>query len=59
MKVKHTAANEKFNDVLPADLIQEWAKMIFQWEQDKTRPNPYTHTEKGIICLFNISRQLR
>ena len=47
MKDKHVDVHKKFNAILPDDLRQEWAKMISQWEQDKTQPNPYTHKEKG------------
>jgi len=47
MKKRHTIVNEKFNAILPADLRQEWQEMISRWEQDKSNPNPYTHTEKG------------
>jgi len=54
MKVKHTAVNEKFNTILPADLRQEWAEMVSQWEQDKTKPNPYVHTEKGTVYHHDI-----
>ena len=52
MKEKHTAIMEKFNTAIPEDLRREWAEMISQWEQDKTKTNPYTHTEKGIICIL-------
>ena len=51
MKDKHVDVHKKFNAILPDDLRQEWAKMISQWEQDKTQANPYTHTEKGIYRL--------
>jgi hypothetical protein len=48
MKAKHADITKKFNAILPMDLILEWTEMISQWEQDKDKPNPYTHTEKGI-----------
>ena len=54
MKDKHSAVIAKFNAVFSEDLHQEWAEMISQWEQDRTKPNPYTHTEKGTICHFTI-----
>ena len=47
MKKKHTAISEKFDATLPANLRREWQEMISQWERDKSKPNPYTHTEKG------------
>lgn len=49
MKEKHAAAHEKFNTILSEDLRREWAEMIAQWEQDSRKPNPYTHTEKGVV----------
>ena len=52
MKDKHSAVNKKFDAILTEDLRQEWADMISQWERDKMAPNPYTHTEKGIIHYF-------
>ena len=50
MKSKHMAVNEKFNTVLSVDLRRDWAGMISEWERDKRKPNPYVHTEKGMIC---------
>ena len=49
MKEKHTATLLKFNADLSEDLLCDWADMIYQWERDKTRQNPYTHTEKGFV----------
>ena len=48
MKERHTENLSKFNAELPEDLVFDWTDMISRWEQDKTGPNPYTHTEKGI-----------
>lgn len=48
-KEKHAAENKKFDTVFSADLRQEWTVMIRNWEHDKSKPNPYTHTEKGIL----------
>jgi hypothetical protein len=53
MKKKHTAVNKKFDALLPEDLLEEWQKMISQWEEDKKKPNPYTHAEKGSHLLFD------
>lgn len=52
MKEKHTAVNEKFNTIFPEGLRREWAEMISQWEWDRRKPDPYTHTEKGIISFI-------
>lgn len=50
MKEKHTAVITKFNKILSEGLRQEWQEMISQWEQDKSKPNPYTHAETGSGC---------
>ena len=50
MKEKHTAINEKFNTTLPKDVLLSWTEMVSRWEQDKTEPNPYSHTERGMIA---------
>ena len=47
-KTKHTSENKKFDAMFPADLRKDWVTMIRNWERDKSKPNPYTHTEKGI-----------
>ena len=47
MRDKHTTINKKFDAILPANLREEWAEMISEWEHNKSKPNPYTHTEKG------------
>jgi hypothetical protein len=53
MKAKHTSENKKFDATFPADLREEWLTMIRSWEHDKKKPNPYTHTEKGIlVCVL-------
>ena len=50
MKEKHTTVITKFNKILSAGLCQEWQEMISQWEQDKSKPNLYTHVETGSGC---------
>lgn len=49
MKKKHKATNDKFDAIFSKAVRREWAKMITEWELDKTKPNPYTHAEKGNI----------
>ena len=49
MKKKHASENDKFDAMFPANLRDEWMSMIQDWECDKSKPNPYTHTEKGIF----------
>ena len=49
MKRKHTSENSKFDAMFPVDLREKWMSMIQNWERDKSKPNPYTHKEKGIF----------
>lgn len=56
MKEKHTAINKKFNTTLPSDVLLDWTEMVSRWEQDRTKQNPYAHTEKGIIYYFPLFR---
>ena len=49
MKKKHTAENKKFDSTFPTNIREEWLSTIRNWERDKRKPNPYTHTEKGIL----------
>ena len=51
MKLKHTSENEKFDATLSRHLREDWLAMIRNWESDKSSPNPYTHKEKGILCI--------
>ena len=52
MKERHVAVLKKLNEILHEDLRKEWLEMISQWEQDKSKPNPYTHVEKGDYLLL-------
>lgn len=49
MKEKHTSENQKFDAMFSTHLRGEWMLMIQNWEHDMSKPNPYTHTEKGIL----------
>lgn len=47
MKGKHAAVNSKFDAIFSEELRNKWMEMIRNWEEDKSSPNPFTHTEKG------------
>ena len=47
MKEKHRAVNNKFNSMFPGNLHDKWLEMIRTWEKDKSKPNPFSHTEQG------------
>lgn len=58
MKERHAAVIEKLNAVLSERLRQEWLAMISEWENDKLKPNPYTHVEKGYYLLLRCLRSV-
>ena len=55
MKAKHTSENKKFDANLPKSLLDRWLAMIQEWESNKSNPNPYTHTEKGVSGVLHRS----
>lgn len=52
MKEKHTLENRKFDSMFPESLRNQWLLMIRHWEHDKSKPNPFTHSEKGITFVI-------
>ena len=49
MEEKHASENKKFDATFAPELRREWLTMIRNWERDKSKPNPYIYTEKGIL----------
>jgi hypothetical protein len=47
MKEKHASENRKFDSMFPESLRNEWVLMIRTWERNHSKPNPFTHVEKG------------
>ena len=47
MRDEHSSENAKFDTTFPAALCQQWLAMIWNWESDKSNPDPYTHKEEG------------
>ena len=47
MKEKHAAVNKKFDAMFSDEHRGEWLRMIRDWEKDRSKPNPFTYTEKG------------
>ena len=44
---KHAAVNRKFDAMFSDEVRDEWLRMIRDWEKDGSKPDPFTHTEKG------------
>ena len=53
MKTKHASENKKFDATIPENLREQWLAMIRNWESNRSNPNPYTHTEKGIPSVLD------
>ena len=35
------AAFQRFNDVLPKNMVAEWRELVEAWEHDPQKPNPF------------------
>ena len=36
-----------FTATFPVDTVQQWRRMVREWEEDSSRPNPYVSRERG------------
>jgi hypothetical protein len=41
MRSKHRAAFVQFNTTFLETNVQQWEKMVDDWDADPTKPNPY------------------
>ena len=53
MKDAHTGVNKKLDAIFSDEVREGWMQMIRNWEQDKSKPDPFTHTEKGRYTYAN------
>jgi hypothetical protein len=53
MQKKHRAAFEKFSTTFPSDVIAKWDKMVEEWDNDKSKPNPYEEPVAGTYKLLS------
>ena len=47
MQVKHEQAFVKFNATFPPAVVDQWEKMVAEWDCDKTKKNPYEEPVAG------------
>ncbi|KIM80240.1 hypothetical protein PILCRDRAFT_9784 [Piloderma croceum F 1598] len=47
MHKKHSEAFEKFSTTFPADVVAKWDQMVDEWDNNKSKPNPYEEPIAG------------
>jgi len=47
MQVKHEQAFVKFNGTFPPAVVDKWETMVTEWDNDKTKKNPYEEPVAG------------
>ena len=52
MHKKHSEAFEKFSTTFPPDIVAKWDKMVDEWDNDKSKPNPYEEPIAGKRILL-------
>jgi hypothetical protein len=48
MRAKHLAYFDRHNQNFTPAVIEKWEKMVADWDEDTTRPNPYAEPEIGV-----------
>ena len=48
MSAKQRKAATDFSGTFPKKTIESWKKMVKQWQEDPSRPNPYVSNERGM-----------
>ncbi|KIM74803.1 hypothetical protein PILCRDRAFT_92417 [Piloderma croceum F 1598] len=49
MQVKHKQAFVKFNATFPPAMVEQWEKMVAEWDCDKTKQSPYAEPIVGTM----------
>ncbi len=47
MQAKHEQAFVEFNATFPPAVVNQWEKMVAEWDRDKTKKNPYEEPVAG------------
>jgi len=51
MASKQRKAADDFTATFPPDTVQQWKRMVREWEADSSRPNPYISKDRGrLLC---------
>ena len=40
---------DDFTATFPIETVQEWKRMVEEWQADSSRPNPYASNERGVF----------
>jgi hypothetical protein len=52
MRSKHQELFTKFNATFKLETTEKWVKMVEEWEQDDTKPNPYAEPVNSTVSIF-------
>ncbi|KAG1838502.1 hypothetical protein C8R48DRAFT_622193, partial [Suillus tomentosus] len=51
---QHAVDLRDFEEVIPSLSLSTWRKMVEEWEDDLSRPNPFEIQASGKFCLYMI-----
>jgi Kyakuja-Dileera-Zisupton transposase len=54
MREKHRLIFQQFSSTFPPQTVQQWEKVIVEWENDKTKPNPYKERASSSSYCFPV-----
>lgn len=55
MASKQRKAAGEFTATFPPETIQQWKRMVKEWEADSSRPNPYISNDRGgLYCPVQV-----
>ena len=52
MQIKHEGILARYTMKFAPDVVEEWARMIDQWDLDSNKPNPYEEPTAGWLLVF-------
>jgi hypothetical protein len=55
MQTKHGLAFASFNSTFPPSVVDEWEKMVLDWDMDKKSKNPYKEPVAGKPHVHDIA----
>lgn len=50
MRDKHRTIFHQFSSTFRDDTVKKWAKMVEEWNDDHSKPNPYAEPKSG-VCI--------
>lgn len=50
MRDKHRNIFRQFSATFREDTVQKWQKMVKEWNDDHSQPNPYAEPQCGMFC---------